>query len=69
MRKESYTYTLFARPSFIEGVARIWDFGNGLNRYNASDSEKEADAKALYADWLMVGEDIKKGMEVYEQQR
>jgi hypothetical protein len=58
---------LFASPSFVEGVARIMDFGNVLNTYNSSNSENEADAIALRMDWRMVGVDIQKAMELYSK--
>lgn len=54
----SRTFFLFARPSFIEGLARIFDLGNSLNVYNESLTGREADFKALWADWSMVGQDI-----------
>jgi len=36
---------LFARPSFLEGVARVMDLGGTLQVYNNSKTEKEADLK------------------------
>jgi len=50
---------LFARPSFMEGVARILDFGNTLSQYNGSANPNEADAKAINSDWKSVGNDIR----------
>lgn len=58
---------LFAVPNFITGVARLLDFGSTLNVYNTSDSEEEADEKATYSDWYMVGSDIKGAMEEYDR--
>lgn len=55
---QSLSTFLFARPSFLEGLARIFDFGNTLTEYNRSRTPQEADARALASDWLMVGEDI-----------
>ena len=46
---------LFGRPSFVEGWARLWDFGNCLNEYNVSE---EPDAVALWMDWAVVGDQI-----------
>ena len=57
------TTFLFAQPSFLEGVARILDFGNTLNVYNESSSTAEADARALSADFCAVGDDIRLAME------
>ena len=49
---------LFADPSFIYGVAHLLDFEGTFVSYNQSRTPIEADAKALYADWRTVGEDL-----------
>lgn len=54
-----YNPFLFARPSFIEGCARVLDFGDTLNEYNTALSPEQADAIALYLDWLAVGNDLR----------
>lgn len=54
----SYTTILFARSSFLEGIARIFDFGNALQEYNASPTPEMADYLALLGDWHAVGEDM-----------
>lgn len=41
---------LFARPSFIEGVARNVDLFASLNDYNYSSSSEEADRRAQFED-------------------
>ncbi len=51
---------LFARPSFTEGLARIFDFGNALNVYNESPTPVEADIYALHADWRVIGWEIRR---------
>lgn len=56
---EPRTDFLYARPSFSEGVARIIDFGNGLNTYNTSPSSEIADEIAIGMDWAVVGKDIR----------
>ncbi|MFC1613489.1 hypothetical protein ACFL23_04110 [Patescibacteria group bacterium] len=60
---------LFARPSFIEGMARIMDLGSTLQVYNESKTAKEADLKALRKDWEAVGEDISCAVNQYEQKQ
>lgn len=60
-------YKLNARPSFLEGVARLFDFSGWLNQYNYSDSEEEADYRALESDWQNVGEDIRQAIRKYQQ--
>ena len=50
---------LFPRPSFIEGIARIMDFDNALNRqYLISDTPNKADELALAVDWQIIGDDL-----------
>ncbi|QKQ75565.1 hypothetical protein [Nostoc sp. TCL240-02] len=56
---------LYARPSLIEGVARMVDFGNTLQVYNTSLSSEQADYLALLSDWAVVGNDLKKAMAEY----
>ncbi|GIK61087.1 MAG: hypothetical protein HND39_01330 [Ignavibacteriota bacterium] len=62
------TFFLFSRPSFIEGIARILDLGSTLNEYNYSESEEEADARALASDWKAIGNDIKVAIDQLELQ-
>ena len=49
---------LFARPSFLSGMARVLDLFGVFDSYNESRSTEEADARAMYADWRVVGQDI-----------
>ena len=53
-----YTSRLYARPSFIEGMARALDMGGTLNEYNSSLSGEEADAIAIWSDWAAIGQDM-----------
>jgi len=53
-----YTYFLFAQPSFLEGAARILDFGDTLTEYNVSVTPQQADYYALLSDWRAVGDAI-----------
>jgi len=55
---------LFATPSFMEGAARVLDIGGTFDQYNASDTEAEADEKAIYADWRVIGDDLSSPLEV-----
>lgn len=63
------TFYLYARPSFIEGVARLFDFGAALQEYNYSESPAEADGRAAYSDWLAVGDDLRRAFHQYERDR
>jgi hypothetical protein len=49
---------LYARPSFLEGAARLFDFSGSLNTYNESSTPAEADTRAMYEDWRAVGHDL-----------
>ena len=55
---------LFATPSFLTGVARLLDLSGRSGVYNDSDDEALADARAIYSDWRMVGQDLAGAMTV-----
>lgn len=61
---ELLNYTLFAEPSFIEGMSRVLDLGGTLNQYNTSVSGEIADIEAIRLDWEMVGNDIQAAIDV-----
>lgn len=56
--RRTATDFLFARPSFVSGIARLVDFGCLFDQYNNSQSPLEADVRASVSDWLSVGDDI-----------
>jgi hypothetical protein len=62
----SRTFYLYARPSFVTGIARLFDFGATINVYNESRSEEEADAIALEQDWKAIGDDLRKAVIQYK---
>lgn len=53
-----YTFFLFARPSFLEGVSRILDLGATLDEYNRATTGSAADEIALHNDWMALAEDF-----------
>ena len=57
------TAFLFATPSLWSGMARMLDIYGQFDGYNTSETEEEADAKALYSDFRMIGQDLKNAME------
>jgi hypothetical protein len=67
MKKNYLQNRLFAKPSFVEGISRILDLGNTLQKYNTSENEIEADARALKSDWEVIGNDLKSSIKTYEQ--
>ncbi len=68
MGKNYYTTYLYANPSFLNGMARVLDFGASLQEYNESVTPKEADYNAILRDWMVVGEDINQAIDQYEQE-
>lgn len=65
--KSIKTFRLFSRPSFLEGVSRLVDFGNILSIYNRSETSTKADEVALASDWYAVGDDLRRAISVYRQ--
>ena len=59
---------LFAMPSPLAGVARLFDFAGTFDAYNASSTPDEADAKAMYADWAAVGDTLCSGMDQFDSE-
>jgi hypothetical protein len=57
---------LFAMPSLVSGAARLVDLGAVYDSYNHSPSPEEADARAMYADWALVGQDLRDAVDVFE---
>ena len=57
---------LFATPSFIGGIAAVFDFGATLTNFNFSNTPEEADYKAISSDWYSVGDDIRGAMVEWE---
>jgi hypothetical protein len=49
---------LFARPSFLEGMARVVDIGGTLNVYNTSLTPDQADRLALLSDIAALRKDL-----------
>jgi len=64
---EIHSNYLFARPSFVEGMARMMDVSNSLNTYNQSRNGPEADARAIYEDWKALGHDVRVSLEQLRQ--
>lgn len=60
MNAERYkTDFLIAQPSFVSGVARLFDFAGIFDDYNSSASPDEADARALNNDWNVALQDFR----------
>jgi hypothetical protein len=55
---EIYRHYSFTRPSFIEGLGRIFDLGHSRRTYEMAPDGAEADARALEQDWQTIGRDF-----------
>lgn len=55
-----YTSFLFARPSFLDGMARSLDLGGTLQEYNRSRTAIDADETAMLIDWKALAEDVRR---------
>lgn len=58
MLEEKELFVLYTRPSFFEGIARLFDITGSLNKYNKSRTPEEADFRAIRSDWEAVGNEI-----------
>jgi hypothetical protein len=58
-----YSSLLFARPSWLSGLSRLFDWGATLNEYNRSPTPDDADYAAIASDWCAIGGDIRSLMD------
>ena len=54
---------LTSRPSFLDGMARVFDIGGTMVRFNYSPSHKAADINAAISDRQAVKRDYRKAAE------
>lgn len=59
---------LFAQPSRLSGAARLLDLLAVFQLYNLSATRAEADCRATFSDWVMVGGDLKRACDAYSSQ-
>lgn len=59
---------LFAMPSWLTGASRSLDLAGQFDEYNESPAGEQADAKALFADWRVVGESIFEALMVFRRE-
>jgi hypothetical protein len=65
MSKKKYrTDYLFPKSNFLIGMGSVLDLSGSYYTFNISETEKEADRKAIESDWGMVGQDMKQAMGV-----
>jgi hypothetical protein len=63
---KNHSFFLFARPSFLSGIARLLDFSGSLKVYNEHNSGAEADARAFLEDWRALGDDFRTAIAQYD---
>lgn len=54
---------LFADPSFLMGMARVFDLAGQIDEYNTSVTPEEADIRASWSDWVVVGQCLRDAFE------
>ena len=57
------TTFLFATPSFLSGIARMLDIYGQFDSYNTGETTEMTDAKAIYSDFRIVGQDLSQAIE------
>ena len=50
--------SLYARPSFVTGLASIFDWSGALIGLGYGDVSEDTDTEVLQQDWIMVGQDL-----------
>lgn len=63
------TARLFAKPSFLGGIARVLDIGATLNEYNTDPTPADADSEALKSDWAAVADEMYSAVTNFEKQQ
>lgn len=58
---------LYATPSFLAGAATVFAVSGFSPAFNRSASEIEADSRAIYSDWSIVGQDIARSTSIQER--
>lgn len=61
------TTFLLPKNNFWVGFGSVLNIAGSYFDYNYSNSGADADKKALFSDWFMVGEDFKKSKEKFEK--
>jgi len=56
---------LYSDPSFLSGLARTLDLHGLFDVYNSSNTPREADARALAADWIVVGQGLQNAIDEF----
>ena len=58
---------LISRFGFLQGVASVIDMRGRLYGYKIPEDAQKADSEALASDWKVVGQELAKAIQVYDQ--
>ncbi|MDD2772102.1 MAG: hypothetical protein PHP45_00225 [Elusimicrobiales bacterium] len=53
---------LFPKSSFVGGMGSVMNLAGNYFEFNGSDTPEEADARAIRADWCVVGQDLQQSI-------
>lgn len=65
----NYSTYLVSKSSVLTGIGNIFDFTGSYQEYNKSNTEEEADAKAIFLDWLTVGDDLRFALNKFKNEK
>jgi hypothetical protein len=66
--KRFVTNFLTADSTFLTGAGTAFNLAGSYYRFNFSPTSTAADAKALFSDWAITGQDIKDAMTSFSQE-
>ena len=58
---------LFTTPSFLTGAANVFNLAGNFYDYNRSETEAEADCKAIKCDFNVIASDLKDAIEKFSK--
>ncbi|WP_288312659.1 hypothetical protein [uncultured Selenomonas sp.] len=58
---------LISQLGFLQGMASTLDISGNLASLDIADDSMQADRDALASDWAIVGQELQKAMNMYEQ--
>lgn len=58
---------LISQLGFLQGMASTLDISGNLASLDIADDSMQADRDALASDWAIVGQELQKAMDTYEQ--
>jgi len=59
LKQRKQPFYLVSRPTFLSGLARIFDFAGSMKMYNESSNPQDADLVALGSDLFAISKDMR----------